>query len=53
MKSGWAYSTRVESVVVAEDSGALAQTTSRICMEVRAITEALEWLRDNGHAHAQ
>ena len=52
VRSGWAYSARVEGVVVAEDSGAFAQTTSSMCMEVRAITEALEWLRDNGQAHA-
>ena len=51
-KSGWAYSARVEGVVVAEDSDTIAQTTSSICMEVRVITKALEWLRDKGHAHA-
>ena len=36
---------------MAEDSDAFAQTTSSMCMEMRAITEALEWLRDSGHAH--
>ena len=38
--------------VVAEDSGAFTQTTSSMCMEVRAITEALQWLSDSGHVHA-
>ena len=51
VKSGWGFSARVDGVIVAEDSGAFAQTTSSMCMEVRAITEALEWLRDSGHAH--
>jgi ribonuclease HI len=51
IKSGWGFSARVDGVIVAEDSGAFAQTTSSMCMEVRAITEALEWLRDSGHAH--
>ena len=39
-------------MLVAEDSGAFTQTTSSMCMEVRAITEALQWLRDSGHAHS-
>ena len=46
VKSGWGFSARVDGVIVAEDSGAFAQTTSSMC-----ITEALEWLRDNGHVH--
>ena len=44
VKSGWGFIERVGRVVVAEDSGAFAQTTSSMCMEVRALTEALEWL---------
>ena len=42
----------MNGVVVAEGSGTFAQTTSSMCMEVRDITDELEWLRDNGHAHA-
>ena len=41
VKSGWGFNERVGRVVVAEDSGAFAQTTSCMCMEVRATTEAL------------
>ena len=52
VKSGWGYSARVDGRVVAEDSGAFTQTTSSMCMEVRAITEALQWLSDSGHAHS-
>ena len=52
VKSGWAYSARVDGRIVAEDSGAFTRTTSSMCMEVRAITEALQWLCDNGHAHS-
>ena len=51
VKSGWGFSAIVDGVIVAEDSGAFAQTTSSMCMEVGAITEALGWLRDSGHAH--
>ena len=44
VKSGWEYCTRLQEFgrVVAEDSGAFTQTTSSMCMEVRAITEALQ-----------
>ena len=52
VKSGWAYSARENGVVVAEGSGAFAQTTSSMCMEVRAISEAITWLRDERHVHA-
>ena len=48
VKSGWDFSARGDGVIVAEDSDAFAQTTSSMCMEVRATTEALEWLRDSG-----
>ena len=34
VKSGWAYSARQNGVVVTEGSGAFAQTTSSMCMEV-------------------
>ena len=42
VRSGLAYSARVEGVVVAENSGSFAQTTSSMCMVVRAISVALE-----------
>ena len=44
--SGGAYSARQNGVDVAEGSGAFGQTTSYMCMEVRAISEAVVWLRD-------
>ena len=37
---------------MAEGSGAFAQTTSSMCMKVRAISEAIEWLSDEIYAHA-
>ena len=37
---------------MAEGSGAFAQTISSMCMEVRAISEAITWLRDERHVHA-
>ena len=52
VKSGWAYSARQNGVVVAEGSGAFAQTTSSMCMEVIAISEANTWLGDERHVHA-
>ena len=51
VKSGWDFSARGDGVIVAEDSDAFAQTTSSMCMEGRATTEALQWLRDSGYAH--
>ena len=39
-------------MVLAEGSGAFAQTTSSMCMEVRAISEAIMWLGDERHVHA-
>ena len=52
VKSDWAYSARQNGVVVAEGSGAFAQTTASMCMEVRAISETITWLRDERHVHA-
>ena len=50
VKSGCAYSARQNGVVVAE--GAYAQTTSSMCMEVRVISEAITWLRDERNVRA-
>ena len=47
MKSpdGPIYSARQNGVVTAEGSGAFVQNTSNMCIEVRAISEAVEWHR--------
>ena len=52
VKSDWAYSARQNGVVLAESSGAFAQTTSNMSMEVRATYEAIVWLRYERHVHA-
>ena len=51
VKSGWAYSVRQNGVFVTEGSGAFVQTISSMCMEVRAISEAITWLRDERNVH--
>ena len=43
-KSGWGYTVRGNDLVVAEGSGEFEITTSRMQMEIKAITEALKWL---------
>ena len=48
-KSGWGYTVRVNGMVVAEGSGAVEMTTSSMLMEIKAITEALRWLRQEQH----
>ena len=52
VKSGWAFSVRVEGEVVKEQSGATALTTSSMAMEIKAITEALHWIKDTRHQRA-
>ena len=52
VKSGWAFSARVDGVVVGEDSGATTLTTSSMCMEIKAISEAMTWLMINNHQRA-
>ena len=52
VKSGWAFSVRVEGETVKEQSGATPLTTSSMCMEIKAITEALHWIKDTGHQRA-
>ena len=51
VKSGWANSARQNEVVVAEGSGAFAHNTLSMCMEVRAISEAIMWLREICSCH--
>ena len=47
IKSGWAYTVRVNGETVAEGSGAVEITTSSMLMEVKAVTEALRYLQSN------
>ena len=51
-KSGWAFSVRVDGTVVKELNGATALTTSSMCMEIKAISEALRWIKDTSHQRA-
>ena len=48
-KSGCGYTVRVNDLVVAEVSGAVEITTSSMLIEIKAITEALRWLRQEKH----
>ena len=43
-KSGWAFTARVNGSTVSEGSGAVEMTASSMAMEVKAITEALQFL---------
>ena len=43
-KSGWAFTASRQGVTKQESAGATGLTTSSMCMEVKAITEALKWL---------
>ena len=52
VKSGWAFSVRVDGQTVAEDSGAVEITASSMSMEIKAITEALLYLKDSQHRKA-
>ena len=45
VKSGWGYTASLHGEVIKEDSGFVTFTTSSMCMEVKAITEMLEWVR--------
>ena len=49
-KSGWAY--RVNGDAIAEGFGAVELTTSRMLMEVNAITEALLYLQAKQYRRA-
>jgi len=49
LRSGWAFTARTGGQCVQERSGATTRTTSSMCMEVKAITEALEWISGTAH----
>ena len=44
VRSGWAFSARMDDAVIGEDSS--------MCMEIKAISEALTWLQTNNHQRA-
>ena len=52
IKLGWAYTIRVDGVIVAEGSGVVEITKSSILMEVKVITEALRYLQIHQHSGA-
>ena len=52
IKSGWAYTARVNSVTVAEGSGAIDSTATSMAMEVKAVTEALSFLAESPYRKA-
>ena len=52
VKSGWAFTIRINGETVAEGSGAVDLTTSSMLMEVKAITEALRYLQLHQHKRA-
>ena len=49
MKSGWAFSARVSGNVIAERSGAVDISTSSMGMKMKAVTEALLFLKERTH----
>ena len=51
-KSGWAFSARADGRTICEQAGAFEITTSSMCMEVKAISEALQWLQSQPFTHA-
>jgi len=51
-KSGWAFTASRQGVTKLEGAGATELTTSSMCMEVKAITEALKWLSSSGEESA-
>ena len=52
VKSGWAYSVRVDWQTEAEDSGAVEITASSMSMEIKAVTEALLYLKNSQYQNA-
>merc|ERR1711963_516984 len=46
VRSGWDYTATLLGEVVKEDSGFVPLTTSSMCMEMQAITEMFEWVRN-------
>ena len=51
-KSGWGFFAQANNEVANHDSGAFECTTSSMCMEVHAISEALKWLEKCRYTHA-
>ena len=49
VRSTWAFTARVDGTTVQEESGRVNITTSSLCMETRAITEALMWIRTTSY----
>ena len=52
VKSGWAFSVRVDGQTVAEDSCAVEITVSSMSMEIKGVTEALLYLKESQHRKA-
>ena len=51
-KSGWAFTARVNGITVSEGSGAVEMTASSMAMEVKAVTEALQFLATSAYKKA-
>ena len=51
-KSGWAYTARVNGITVSEGSGAVELTASSMAMEVKGVTEALQFLATSAYKKA-
>ena len=52
IKSGWGYTVRVDGEMINEASGASELTTSSMVMEIKAITEALQYVQREQHKRA-
>ena len=52
MESGWGYTARVYGSAVHEQSSTTAYTTASICMEVKAVTEALKLISSGPEEYA-
>ena len=51
-KSGWGYTIRVDGLTVHEASAAVELTTSSMIMEVKVVTETLEYIQAEQHKRA-
>ena len=49
-RSGWAYTARVDSITVSENSAACDSTMSSMMTEISAVTLALTWLKDTEYS---
>ena len=52
VKSGWAFSVRVDGQTVAEDSCEVEITVSSMSKEIKVVTEALLCLKESQHRKA-